>query len=159
MRLDNKGWGLSDLFVGLAVIFFCLLLIVSLVNTSFKQLKKELSDNGVTIGEQDKNNTSKDNYSSYKEIETAMTNAATKYNENIYGVELQEGDNITVTLKSLIRDQYLTKKYDIKDDKILCTGYVTFIKKGDKVSYSPYLKCGKKYTTKGYLERLDAVIE
>ena len=88
-----------------------------------------------------------------------MKKAAREYNEAIYGDELQEDDNITVTVKSLIRDKYIEPIHDIKDSKITCSGYVTFIKERNKVTYSPYLKCGSRYTTKGYLERLDAEIE
>ena len=81
-----------------------------------------------------------------------------EYNNDIYGASLQEEDNLTVTVKSLVRDNYLEPITDIKDESITCSGYVTFIKKGVNVTYSPYLKCGTKYTTKGYLERLDAEV-
>ena len=157
MNLNNKGWGLQELMFGLGVLFFCLFLIFILIHKNFKQLDAVLNDN--TSNEQSRPTEEDKYYTSYKEIERAMISSAEKYNADIYGAELQEGDNITVTLKSLIRDQYIRKIVDIKDENLVCSGYVNFIKNGNKVSYKPYLKCGKKYKTKGYLERLDASME
>lgn len=165
MKLNNRGWGLQELVIGIGILFFCLLLIVSLINRNFKQLEANL--NGSSGTSQSNGSTTqnrpveeeKENYTSYKSIEKAMTEAAKEYNADIYGADLQEGDKLTVTLNSLVRDNYLEKIYDIKDESIVCSGYVTFIKDGSNVTYSPYLKCGSKYTTKGYLERLDADVE
>lgn len=158
MKLDKGGWGLQELLVGLGVLFFCLLLIVSLINRNFKQLGDALSRN--EHPEQDKKPaTEEKDFHSYKEMEISLTNAAKKYNEDIYGDDLQEGDNITVTVRSLIREQYLEKMVDLEDDNITCSGYVTFLKHGTHVSYSPYLKCGSHYKTSGYLQRLDATVE
>lgn len=165
MKLDSRGWGLQELIVGLSILFFCLLLVVILINQNFKQLEQNFG--GGNLSSESSGETSQERpeeepeegYSSYKEIEAAMVSAAKKYNTAIYGADLQEGDNLTVTLNSLIRDDYLEKIYDIKDEDTVCTGYVTFIKEGSNVSYSPYLKCGKRYQTKGYLERLDTDVK
>ena len=159
MKLDNKGWGLQELLVGLGILLFCLLLISSLINRNFKSLTESMSGNKTNQTTPSKPVTENQDYTSYSAIENALEEAARRYNQAIYGAELQEGDNITVTLKSLIRDNYMKNVYDIKDKKIVCSGYVTFIKKGNQVTYHPYLKCGNKYKTKGYLERLDAEIE
>lgn len=161
MKLDNRGWGLQELLVGIGILLFCLLLIVSLINRNFKRLSESMGNNKNSSTEQKRpvQNEEKEEYNSYKDIETAMKKAAREYNTAIYGDELQEDDNITVTLKSLVRDNYIEPVHDIKDSKIICSGYVTFIKERNKVTYSPYLKCGSRYTTKGYLERLDASIE
>jgi len=161
MKLDNKGWGLQELLVGIGVLLFCLLLIVSLINRNFRRLSESMGNNSTNNSTEQKRpiqNEEKE-YTSYRDIETAMKKAAREYNEAIYGDELQEDDNITVTVKSLIRDKYIEPIHDIKDSKVTCSGYVTFIKEKNKVTYSPYLKCGSRYTTKGYLERLDAEIE
>lgn len=162
MKLDNKGWGLQELLVGIGILLFFLLLIVSLINQNFKRLSETMGNNHNSSVEQKRpvqNEEKEEGYTSYKEIENAMKKAAREYNATIYGEDLQEGDNITVTLKSLIRDKYMEPVYDIKNSKVTCSGYVTFIKERNKVTYSPYLKCGSRYTTKGYLERLDAEIE
>lgn len=153
MKLNNKGWGLQELLLGIGILFFGLLIVVSLINRNFKRLAPPVPT------ESDQKRPVQKEYESYKEIEAAMKKAAIQYNKTIYGADLQEGDNITVTLKSLVRDDYIEQVYDIKDSKIVCSGYVTFIKENNKVTYSPYLKCGKKYKTKGYLERLDAKID
>ena len=159
MNLNNKGWGLQELMVGLGILFFSLLLIVILINKNFKDLENTLyKKDDKTNQTQNRPSTSEENYSSYNEIEKIMIAAAKEYNNDIYGASLQEEDNLTVTVKSLVRDNYLEPITDIKDESITCSGYVTFIKKGVNVTYSPYLKCGTKYTTKGYLERLDAEV-
>lgn len=160
MNLDNKGWGLQELIMGLGILFFCLLLIVSLINRNFRNLpnKNQNSTNQQPTNQNKPVEENKD-YTSYQEIETSMKKAAEKYKTNIYGNELQEGDSITVTLHSLIQNHYLEEVHDIKDKNIICSGYVTFRKNENQVTYRPYLKCGKKYKTKGYLERLDVVIE
>lgn len=155
MYLNNKGWGLQELMVGLGILFFSLLLIVILINKNFKELENTLNQNK-TESESNQNRIVEDEtYDSYKEIENKMITAAKEYNNDVYGSALQEGDNLTVTVKSLVRAHYLDNITDIKDDNITCSGYVTFIKKGVNVTYSPYLKCDNKYKTKGYLERLD----
>ncbi len=158
MKLNNRGWGLQELLVGLGVLFFCLLLIVSLINRNFKQLGDTLNrENSQTTNQRPV--TEEKEFQSYKDIEASLTKAAREYNEDIYGDDLQEGDNITVTVRSLIREQYLEKIVDLEDEDITCSGYVTFSKRGNHVSYSPYLKCGSHYQTNGYLERLDVNVE
>lgn len=165
MKLNNRGWGLQELLVGLGVLFFCLLLIVSLINRNFKQLGDTI--NRIDQSKQDKSPTTEEEnpkteekeFRSYKEIEISLISAAKKYSEDIYGDDLQEGDNITVTVRSLIREQYLEKISDLEDENVICSGYVTFSKHGNHVSYNPYLKCGNHYKTSGYLERLDVDIE
>lgn len=161
MKLDNRGWGLQELLVGIGILLFFLLLMVSLINQNFRRLSESLGNNNTNNPTEQKRpiQDEENEYTSYQDIETAMKKAAREYNTAIYGEDLQEGDNITVTLKSLIRDQYMERIYDIKDSKVTCSGYVTFIKERNKVTYSPYLKCGSRYITKGYLERLDAEIE
>lgn len=162
MKLDNRGWGLQELLVGIGILLFFLLLMVSLINQNFRRLSETMGNNSGNNSTEQKRpikEDEKEEYTSYKDIETAMKKATREYNGDIYGEELQEGDHITVTLKSLIRDQYMEPVYDIKDAKVACSGYVTFIKERNNVTYSPYLKCGSRYMTKGYLERLDAKIE
>lgn len=166
MKLDNRGWGLQELIFGIAILFFSLALVSILISNSFSQIMP--THNGVEQGGQnnyqEQGNTTGGNqdveasshYTSYFQIEQAMVQATKQYCLKIYGDTLLEGDKISVTMKSLIRDSYLQEIHDIKDSSVLCSGYVTFIKEADQVIYTPYLKCGKRYTTKGYLERLDA---
>lgn len=172
MKLNNKGWGLQELIIGIAILFICLWLVSIMIQNSFGQLLGSSSsdkDSGVVentnpdinIGNE---NTSVDkdvvtSYTSYSEIEQLLLEATQKYNETIYGAGLLEGDKISVTVKSLVRDGYIEAIKAIDDNKVICSGYVTFIKENDNVTYSPYLKCGSLYTTDGYLERLDADIE
>lgn len=159
MKLDNSGWGLQELIMGLGILFFCLLLIVSLINRNFRNLSNQDDQSATNPQPTDPNKPVEENrdYSSYQEIEVTLKKAAEKYKTKVYGNELQEGDNITVTLHSLVQNHYLEEVHDIKDKNIICSGYVTFRKNANQVTYNPYLKCGKKYKTKGYLERLDVV--
>lgn len=158
MKLNNRGWGLQELIVGIGILFFCLAFVSILIHNSFGQLlgEKEPPAENETVNPPINN--SEPEYQSYVQIEKAMVEAAKKYNETIYGDELLEGDKISATMRSLVRDGYLKQVKDIKDDSVICSGYVTFIKENGKVTYTPYLKCGK-YTSKGYLERLDADME
>lgn len=144
MKLDNRGWGLQELIVGLSVLVFCLFLAVILISRNFKELGGTLMDVNEPIQSRP---TEHDN--TYKQLEYKVVEACKVYQKEMYS-DLHEEDKLTVTLKTLVRDQYLD------EENHGCTGYVTFEKTNGSIIYTPYLKCGKKYQTKGYLEMLDS---
>lgn len=144
MKLDNRGWGLQELIVGLSVLIFCLFLAVILISKNFKELGGTLIDVDEPVQSRPV-----ENEDFYRGLEYKMVEACKVYQKDLYH-DLREGDKLTVTLKTLVRDQYLDK---VDGD---CSGYVTFEKENGSVIYTPYLKCGRKYQTKGYLEMLDS---
>jgi hypothetical protein len=54
---------------------------------------------------------------------------------------------------SLISGDYIKTINDIKDKSLSCIGYVNVYNNGTAISYKSYIKCGNKYTTKGYVAR------
>ena len=171
--MNNKGWGLSEMLFCLCILAIAFSVAIIMINRNINDFNENIGGNNKEENEKlpDKENSKeeiKDNendenkeqpvvqqYKTYKEIETAMITAAQQYQEKIYGETLLEGDKISVTVKSLVNNSYLNKITDPNDEKIECSGYVTFIKENSKINYDAYLKCGDKYTTEGYLERLD----
>ena len=174
--MNNKGWGLQEMLISLLVLATALIISVILINHNFKKLNKTLNqnkpvdNNAVMSGvDQDSNKEEqkpeekppkstppeKKDYSTYQEIETDIIEAVKKYQANIYGAELLEGDKISVTITALVRENYLNEITDIKDKKTKCSGYATFIKENNNIDYKAYLKCGNNYQTEGYLSRLD----
>ena len=172
--MNNKGWGLSEMLFCLCILVVALAVAVIMINRNINEFNETIGGNNKEENEKlpNKDNKKEENkeeekeevneqpvvqeYKTYKEIEDAMINSAKQYQEKIYGGTLLEGDKISVTMKSLINNGYLTKITDPNNEKIECSGYVTFIKENSKINYDAYLKCKDKYTTEGYLERLDA---
>lgn len=162
--MDNKGWGLSEML-------FCLCILAIAFSVAIVMINRNINDFNENIGGNNKEENEKlpnkdDNkeeqpvikeYKTYTEIENAMINSAKQYQEKNYGETLLEGDKISVTVKSLVNNNYLTKITDPNNETIECSGYVTFIKENNKIEYNAYLKCKDKYVTEGYLERLDSI--
>lgn len=166
--MNNEGWGLSEMLFCLCIIVLALVVSVIMINKSINNFNESASGNNKEENEKIPNQEETkeeekeeieeqpvvQEYKTYSEIEEAMTNAAKQYQEKIYGEDLLEGDKISVTIKSLVREGYLTSINDPSNKKSECSGYVTFIKENNEVTYNAYLKCDE-YTTEGYLERLD----
>ncbi|MDD2644543.1 MAG: hypothetical protein PHC65_07670, partial [Methanobacteriaceae archaeon] len=91
----------------------------------------------------------------YFGIEKEMVASAKKYVKKIYNDNPDEADFLKIKVSSMQKEGLLGTINDIKDKDIVCSGYVACRKEDNSLSYEPYLKCGKKYTTKGYVDRYD----
>lgn len=137
--MNNRGMGINDIFIFVAVICLALLVAMVLYNKDFKSLFSGEDTNKMT----------------YNEIEESLINAAKNYTDNYYYKPLESGDDDYVTVRTLETEGIIQTIIDPNDDKITCTGYVHFFKK-EKTTYEPYLRCGSNYETTGYQEKYDA---
>lgn len=143
MKLNNRGWGLQAMLLGVLVLMIALIIVAILVN----QIGKTLG-----IESNPKEPTGVETKLTYTDLENKAIEGAKKYHDKYYS-DMQEKEKITVTLKTLKNHSMLDSIVDIKDNED-CTGYVIFTLQNEKIDYYPYLKCSN-YTTKGYLDYLD----
>ena len=92
----------------------------------------------------------------YDDVEKIMKDAAVEYYKVQKGLLPQEdGEKVTVNVSTLVDSQFMKPLDELLDDE-KCSGRVEVSKVGDQIVYTPYLDCGKNYTTK---ELYKAVLE
>ena len=142
MGLNNKGWGLSELLIGIAIIIAFLLIAV------FFSLRLNSMLNDISNNDNNKDKTYVDD-SYYVNKISDMVIATDNYLKD-NNLELEIGSYIKVDLASLIQLNYI--KEDIKDYKsnIPCKGYTMSTKDSNGiVDIKGFLSCDN-YVTKGY---------
>ena len=139
MKLNNKGWGLPELFVGIAIIITFLLIAVfySLRLNRFLQRGNVKTDIKEEINED------------YYILKTNdIMDAAYRY-INEEDVVLERGINTRISLTTLINKGYIGKIYDSKS-KNACIGYAIATEDASKITdIKAYIKCDN-YVSKGY---------
>lgn len=137
--MNNKGFGIKNFIIIIAVMFISIIIAMSLYNQSIASLPSQTNEETVKS-------------KTYEDLTDELLKAAERYQNDNYSANSDE--QVTWILKySLLRkEKYLSKIYDIKDKKIECTGYVEFNQDKAEISYKPFLKCGDNYKTKGYEE-------
>ena len=137
--MNNKGFGIKNFIIIIAVMFISIIIAMSLYNQSIASLPSQTNEETVKS-------------KTYEDLTDKLLKAAERYQNDNYSANSDE--QVTWILKySLLRkEKYLSKIYDIKDKKIECTGYVEFNQDKAEISYKPFLKCGDNYKTKGYEE-------
>ncbi len=137
--MNNKGFGIKNFIIIIAVMFISIIIATSLYSQSIASLPSQTNEETVKS-------------KTYEDLTEELLKAAERYQNDNYSANSDE--QVTWILKySLLRkEKYLSKIYDIKDKKIECTGYVEFNQDKAKISYKPFLKCGDNYKTKGYEE-------
>ena len=146
MKLNNRGWGL---FVFLAfVLVFVLFLLIAGVNAYKLGLSKDNptiqfgNNNSNTNEDNGENNIS--NREKYRNLEEKIIESATNYRK----ANLLDEDNVYVSFKTLIKNNYLSNSGD-------CSGYVKIHHtSGSDYRYTVYFKC-PDYVSSGYLNDLD----
>ena len=89
----------------------------------------------------------------YKEYEKEIKEASMNY-YNIHNIDLEVGYSKRININKLYDDGFLMTEEIIKK----CNGYASITNDGsfegedDEIYYEAYIKCGKKYKTKGYEE-------
>ena len=90
--------------------------------------------------------------SKYAELETKLQSAAIKYiNKHTNLLPKATDDVRKIDLKKLVDNGNIGNIVAIEDSNVSCTGYVEISKINDKENryrYTPFLSCGKYYTTK-----------
>ena len=156
MKLNNKGWGLSDFLIIISVIIIALFgasVLVVRLNNGLKEnmrtgiIKTNNVDNNEstnnieeTITEEETSNTE----INYQTVEQKMNSVAIKYIETYY-------NNIVSDSEIIVDKQHLLEldgSLGTEMSKDNCNGYVEVKKTGDKVGYTSYLKCDN-YSTNG----------
>lgn len=90
---------------------------------------------------------------SYEQIETKMVSAAKKYVENKKKNNIDilpdaDGDSFTLSVATLVNEEYLKDLSEYTKDEVTCNGSVEIFNAGNKnYDYIPNLVCGKYYST------------
>lgn len=140
--MNQKGFGLKEFVIVIAVIFVSMLIIMSLY--------RSLVNNSAKPETEEKNEPEKTEKITYQDLENTLEKAAERYQNNTYQGNTENTEIWTLSYSMLKEEKYLDKLIDPNDKNTECTGYVEFIQDGAKISYKPFLKCGSNYETKGY---------
>ena len=141
--MNEKGFGLKDVFIFLAIIALALLISMVIYRKTFMQLF--YSSGSVTDKESE----------TYYSIEKDLEKSAHTYTDNYYYKILEDGDEGYVTIRDMQDKNLLKVVRDINDHNVICSGYVYFKKVGGVTDYKTYLKCGDNYETDGYKAKYD----
>ncbi len=152
--MNNEGWGLKIMLLFVAILCIALMISIYLIQKNFSfLLAEDPFKNTNTNNNINENVTVKKTYSG---IEKELIAGAKKYIKEVYNDSADEADFLKIKISSMQKKGLLGTINDIKDKNIVCSGYVACRKEEDNsISYEPYLKCGNKYTTKGYIDRYD----
>ena len=142
--MNEKGFGLRDVLVFLAIVCLCILISMVIFKRTFNELFN--SDNSY-------------NSETYSSIEDDLERIGKTYTDNFIGKILEDGDNGVITIRDMQAENLLKVVRDIEDDNIICSGYVTYDKYDGIANYKAYLKCADNYITKGYRSSLDEPVK
>ena len=148
--MDDQGWGLRTMLGLCAILAFLLFFVAINIKSNFKDIFYNSSTTNDNTNDEKPGRNVKSN--SYDEIETNLIDGAKKYVSDYYSEGIPEGVRLTFTIKDLQQKGYLELINDPNNNSITCSGYINVI----EGEYHPYLKCGKKYQTKGYNEQFDS---
>lgn len=160
MKLNNKGWGLTDYLLIVSAIIIALLfasiLIIRLTNglkenmrevEKIEENKTEENLNSDSINIEDNLSTKETettNAIDYSTIEDKIVSAGIKYIEEAYKNNISD-NLIIVDYPHLLEVDSSLKKEMSKDN---CNGYVEAKKNGENIEFTPYIKCDN-YSTEG----------
>lgn len=142
--MNDKGFGLRDVIVFLAIV--CLCILISMV--IFRRTFTELFDSNQGMSDE-----------TYESLEKDLERLGRTYTDNYYGKILENGDSGIVTIRDMQGENLLTVVRDIDDDNVICSGYVMFERTSGVTNYNAYLKCADNYVTKGYQSKYDQPVK
>lgn len=156
--MNNNGWGLKVM-----IVWICVLGVALFISTSIAVEKLNLKitgnetidtsiDNNIKEEATSKVDNKTDYNKEYQKIEENMKKATNNYILDMQYTEV-DANHLKLDLASLESNGYIDVVYDLKDSTIKCTGYVNVGYVDDKFNYSPFLKCGENYKTKGFVQR------
>ena len=138
--MNEKGFGLKEFIIVIAVIFVSMLIIMSL----FRSMSSNTDTNPQSNQEEEREEVT------YKDLEQELKLAAERYQNDNYSGSIENPEVWTLSYSMLKENGYLDEIKDIKNKDNECTGYVEFVQDGGVITYTPYLKCGSNYETEGY---------
>ncbi len=141
--MNEKGFGLKEFIIMFAVVFVAMLIIMSLFRNISSKTETEPQEKQAEEEREDV---------TYKDLEQELKLAAERYQNDNYSGSIENPEVWTLSYSMLKENGYLDEIKDIKDKDTECTGYVKFVQDGGVITYTPYLKCGSNYETKGYDE-------
>ncbi len=142
--MNQKGFGLKEFVIIIAVIFICIIIIMSLYQSLVNKNHIEQSETQTESKETEK--------VTYQDLENKLEKAAERYQNDTYQGNTQNTEIWTLSYSMLKEEKYIDKLIDPNDKNTECTGYVEFVQDGAKISYTPFLKCDNNYQTQGYDE-------
>ena len=142
--MNQKGFGLKEFVIIIAVIFICIIIIMSLYQNLINKNHIEQSETQTESKETEK--------VTYQDLENKLEKAAERYQNDTYQGNTQNTEIWTLSYSMLKEEKYIDKLIDPNDKNTECTGYVEFVQDGAKISYTPFLKCDNNYQTQGYDE-------
>ena len=151
--MNQKGFGIKEIIILLAVFFISVLIIMSLSRsiTNVGQ-DNETNDTDSSAEKADIDTDQEDEDLTYQDLEKRLELAAERYQNDTYSANTDDTEIWYLSYSMLKEKKYLDKLVDPNDKKTECTGYVEFVQDGAKISYKPFLKCGSNYETEGYDE-------
>jgi len=165
--MNNKGFGVINILIFAIFAIFAIFVFYSFVTSvigfipkghipnytnEYSKYFKSAINNDVTL--MSNNNTNKIEYNSYSDIEVAVGKTTKKYITDFYST-LYDNDPLYIKITTLQSYGYIDTLEDIDNNNIICTGYTKVMKTSNNVTYDAYINCGDKYTTDGYISRLD----
>lgn len=166
--MNNRGFGLTEMLIIMGTLILCLVVVVITYNTSFKNDNVDIEDKQTSfesINKQENIDNIKDyninketkeqqekiekeekltkKEQKYKSIEEKLVNTAKLYIDNNYDLKNEE---VTISIKKLIEENYISVIKDPMESDKECSGYITY----DGSTYKAYLKCGDNYQTGNY---------
>ena len=142
--MNQKGFGIKEFVIIIAVIFICIIIIMSLYQSLVNKNHIEQSETQTESKETEK--------VTYQDLENKLEKAAERYQNDTYQGNTQNTEIWTLSYSMLKKEKYIDKLIDPNDKNTECTGYVEFVQDGAKISYTPFLKCDNNYQTQGYDE-------
>ena len=142
--MNQKGFGLKEFVIIIAVIFICIIIIMSLYQSLVNKNHIEQSETQTESKETEK--------VTYQDLENKLEKGAERYQNDTYQGNTQNTEIWTLSYSMLKKEKYIDKLIDPNDKNTECTGYVEFVQDGAKISYTPFLKCDNNYQTQGYDE-------
>lgn len=138
--MNNKGFGLKEFVIIIAVIFICFIIIMGIYQSNISKLDDDSNDEKVKVTDD----------VTYNDLETKLRNAASKYQDDTYQTTSDAVVSMIIKSDFLEDEGYLDTIKDLKTKKT-CEGYVEFNQDHMKITYKAYLKCDN-YKTKGFDE-------
>ena len=160
--MKKEEWSLQKLLKILFIVFLAFLIfalifkgITSIVRGTKKVKEKVKQTEKIeknTSAEPEKVETVK---VTYADLENRIKLAAERYENDNYQGTLESKERWVLKYKMLKEKEYIqTKLMDPNESNEECDGYVVFEKVEAKITYTPYIKCGNNYKTKGYDDSL-----
>ncbi len=125
MKLNNKGWGTTEMILLCCGLFIFLLIAVFFINRFYNSLGKEATSN-------------------YMHLETSLANASKEY---IDDNNIIVTNSLIINAEDLIANNYINQLKDSKGN--ICTGYAKIVNNSSIMEYQGFIRC-KNYETPNY---------